>query len=284
MPTFFDALGRLFSTTGFAPSRVRGLWPSWLAKIEAGCHELESTPFRLRESFGDTLEALALQVHQKGLELTYSVASDVPDAVRGDPGRLSQVLVNLVDNAQRFTDRGEIAVRVGLESLAGGTVDLHVSVRDTGIGIPPERLAQILAAFSLGDSSTTRQCGGIGPGLTICSRLVRAMGGRIWVESVVGRGSTFRFTARLSLQEGGKDSPVPSRVNRDGLPVPLVDDNATDRPPTEELLASLGMKPKSVDGGPAAIAVMNHAPPIRRAVLPGPARRPGARDGRFRAR
>ncbi|SIO56248.1 PAS domain S-box-containing protein [Singulisphaera sp. GP187] len=230
------------------------------SKIEAGLLELESVPLSLRETIGDNLKTLALQADKKGLELTHSVAPDVPDAVLGDPGRLSQIFVNLVGNAMKFTERGEVAVRVDLGARAGDAIDLHVTVRDTGIGILPEKQPQIFAAFTQADSSTTRQFGGTGLGLTICAHLVQSMGGRLWLESVVGQGSTFHFTARLSLQEVGTTDPVPpSRVNLDGLPVLVVDDNATHRLILEELVTAWGMKPTAVDSGPAALVAMRHA-------------------------
>ena len=229
------------------------------SKIEAGKLELESAPFALRETFGNTMKSLAAPVHEKGLELSYMIAPDVPDALVGDPGRLSQVLVNLVGNALKFTAQGELAIRVERISQAEPGVTLHIRVRDTGIGIAPEKQQQIFGAFTQADSSTTRQFGGTGLGLTICSHLVQAMGGRIWVESVVGQGSTFHFTAQLRLQDQGAIGLVPSRVNLDGLPVLVVDDNATHRRVLEELVAAWGMKPTAVDGGPAAISAMMHA-------------------------
>jgi signal transduction histidine kinase/CheY-like chemotaxis protein len=229
------------------------------SKIEAGKLELESAPFSLRETLGDTMKGLAAPVHEKGLELTCMIAPDVPDALVGDPGRLGQILVNLVGNAMKFTAQGELAVRVERLSQAERELTLHIRVRDTGIGIAPEKRQQIFAAFTQADSSTTRQFGGTGLGLTICSHLVQAMGGRIWVESVVGQGSTFHFTAQLGLQEEGVIGLVPCRVNLDGLPVLVVDDNATHRLVLEELVAAWGMKPTAVEGGPAAISAMKHA-------------------------
>ena len=229
------------------------------SKIEAGKLELESTPFGLRDALDDTMKSLATQVHEKGLELAYGVDPDVPDALMGDLGRLSQVLVNLVGNALKFTERGEIAVRVDMESQAGEGVCLHIAVRDTGVGIAPENQQRIFAAFTQADGSTTRRFGGTGLGLAICSQLTKAMGGRIWVESRPGLGSTFHFTARFGVQDGGVIRPSPRQIGLEGLSVLVVDDNATNRLILHELLSHWGMRPTAVDGGNAALAAIQRA-------------------------
>ncbi len=229
------------------------------SKIEAGKLELESTPFSLRETLGDAMETLAMPVHEKGLELSHSVAPDVPDTLVGDPRRLRQVLVNLVGNARKFTEQGEIAVRVERESQAGEVVSLHLTVRDTGIGIAPEKQQHIFTAFTQLDGSTTRQYGGTGLGLAICGYLAEAMGGRIWVESRLGQGSTFHFTAQLGVHDGVVSRPSTRQFNLDRLPVLVVDDNATHLLVLEELLAAWGMRPTAVDGGPAALAAIRQA-------------------------
>jgi signal transduction histidine kinase len=167
------------------------------AKIEAGQLELEAAPFALRALLGETLKTLASLAHQKGLELACDVQPDVPDGLLGDPGRLGQVLVNLAGNAIKFTERGSVAVHVCAGALGDDEVTLHVAIRDTGIGIAPEQHAAIFEPFVQADGSTTPQDGGPGLGLAISRRLVHLMGGRIWVESQAGRGSTFHFTARL---------------------------------------------------------------------------------------
>jgi len=167
------------------------------SKIEAGKLEIEAVPFPLRATLHETLRPLTLQAHQKGLEVAHHVAHDVPDRIVGDPGRLRQVIVNLVGNAIKFTQRGEIVVRIGLDGANG----LHGSVADTGIGIPPEKHPLIFDAFTQADGSTTRAYGGTGLGLAICGRLVVLMGGRIWVESEVGKGATFHFTMRTPPAE-----------------------------------------------------------------------------------
>ena len=154
----------------------------------------------------EALKPLTLQAQQKGLELAHHVAGEVPDRVIGDPGRLRQIIVNLVGNAIKFTARGEVVVRIGLDGQTG----LHCTVSDTGIGIPPEKHALIFDAFTQADGSTTRAYGGTGLGLAICTRLVALMGGRIWVESDVGQGATFHFTLRIppDLADHAGDAPT----------------------------------------------------------------------------
>jgi signal transduction histidine kinase/ligand-binding sensor domain-containing protein/CheY-like chemotaxis protein/HPt (histidine-containing phosphotransfer) domain-containing protein len=171
------------------------------SKIEAGKFDLDVITFNLRDCLADTVKTLALRARQKELELALDVAPDVPDAVIGDPGRLRQIILNLLGNAIKFTDRGEVTVRVRLESRTGDTALLHFAISDTGIGIPTEKQRLIFEAFSQADTSTTRTYGGTGLGLTICARLVEMMNGSIWVESEPGHGSTFHFTTQLSVQE-----------------------------------------------------------------------------------
>jgi two-component system sensor histidine kinase/response regulator len=228
------------------------------SKIEAGRLELESIDFGLRECLGQTLRTLALPAQQKGLELTCAISPNVPDFLVGDAGRLSQIVVNLVGNATKFTQRGEVAVRVEREpdDPADECVILHVTVRDTGIGISPEKHEHIFAAFNQADSSMTRQYGGTGLGLTICSHLIKSMGGRIWVESELGVGSTFHFTARFGLGElSSPAAAAPSdQVPWPGMRVLVVDDNSTNRLLLQELLGHWGLKPTLVGDGPAALA------------------------------
>ena len=169
------------------------------SRIEAHKLELEHVAFDLHKLFRDTVQALAPQAGQKDLALTHALAPRVPNLLLGDPGRLRQVLINLTGNAIKFTRTGGVEVRAGVESIDAATVCLHFSVRDTGIGIPPEKQDVIFHAFSQADGSMTRQYGGTGLGLTISARLVELMGGTIWLESAPGAGSTFHFTARLDL-------------------------------------------------------------------------------------
>jgi signal transduction histidine kinase/HPt (histidine-containing phosphotransfer) domain-containing protein len=170
------------------------------SKIEAGTLSLEPIHFDLRNLLEATLKPMDLRAEQKSLELTHHVSSEIPDGLIGDPGRLRQILVNLVDNAIKFTERGEVVVRVETERPAGQEIWLHVAVVDTGIGIPAERQHFILEPFTQVDGSSTRKYGGTGLGLTIAKRLVELMGGGLWIDSEVGRGSTFHFTARFGIQ------------------------------------------------------------------------------------
>ena len=164
------------------------------SKIEAGKLQIEHIPFHVGRCVSDTLKTLAYKAQDKGLELVCDIDARVPTSLVSDPGRLRQVLVNVVGNAIKFTARGEVVVRVEVQSQAQSQVMLHVAVSDTGIGIPADKLQTIFEPFSQEDSSTTRKFGGTGLGLTICARLVEAMGGTTWVESELGRGSVFHFT------------------------------------------------------------------------------------------
>ena len=178
------------------------------SKIEAGKLDLDVTDFSLQERIADAIELLAFRAPEKGLELAYQVDPDVPESIIGDPSRVRQIVINLVGNAIKFTEQGEVVVRVETESIDDSNVCLHFSVTDTGIGVPPEKQRSIFNQFSQADRSTTRWYGGTGLALSISSRLVQMMGGRIWVESEVGRGSTFHFNPRFGLGEGPAATPV----------------------------------------------------------------------------
>jgi PAS domain S-box-containing protein len=181
------------------------------SKIEAGKLELESVAFHLRRDLGDLLKPFALRAEKKGLQLTSTVEADVPEDLLGDLGRLRQVLINLVGNAIKFTEQGEIVVHVGLaapHSASGCT--LQFSVKDTGIGVPPDKVAAIFAPFEQADSSMNRRYGGTGLGLAICARLAALMGGRIWVESTLGAGSTFHYTAQVGVSEAAAHNVSPT--------------------------------------------------------------------------
>ncbi|MHB0959478.1 MAG: response regulator [Pirellulaceae bacterium] len=230
------------------------------SKIEAGRLEMETRDFSLRDNLDETVAALSLRAHEKGLELADEVAPDVPDALVGDPGRLRQIVVNLVGNAVKFTDRGEVVVRVERQSQTDHRVELHFSVLDTGIGIPADKKEMLFKAFTQLDASTTRKYGGTGLGLAISSQLVRRMGGRLWVESELGRGSTFHFTAHFDLSREPVQRRLPAESTRlRGLPVLAVDDNATNRRILQGMLAHWGMKPTVVAGGKQAMAVLQQA-------------------------
>jgi PAS domain S-box-containing protein len=235
------------------------------SKIEAGRLDLENLDFSLRTVLGDALDTLSLRAHQKGLELAYHVGPPIPDALVGDPVRLRQVVMNLVGNAVKFTEHGEVVVDVSGGPAIGDDhrppdIVLHFQVRDTGIGVPPEKQAAIFDPFTQADSSTTRRFGGTGLGLTICTRLVQLMGGRIWLESEVGRGSTFHFTARFKEGMAPVATLAPPEIDRlRGLRVLIVDDNATNRLILEETLTSWSMQPVATDGGPAGLAALDAA-------------------------
>ena len=226
------------------------------SKIEAGKLELDPDDFSLRAAVGDTLRALAVRAHTKGLELIYDLQPEVPDALVGDAGRLRQVLLNLVGNAIKFTDAGEVVVRVEVAGAATpeGEVGLRFTVRDTGMGIPRDQHERIFRAFEQEDSSTTRRYGGTGLGLTIAARLVALMRGQITVESEPGRGSTFSFTARFGLQPHPPEQvPVRPPASLRNLPVLVVDDSVTNRHILEEWLRGWQMEPAAVGDGLAAL-------------------------------
>lgn len=230
------------------------------SKIEAGKLEMESIPFEMRESLGETMKALSYRAHQKGLELVYEVQPDVPETLVGDPGRIRQIIVNLVGNSIKFTERGEILVSVEKESETPDSARLHFAIRDTGVGIPSNKQGKIFEAFSQADGSMARVYGGTGLGLTICTRMVGLMDGRIWVESELGKGSTFHFLISLSVQQGPASRPShlePAKL-RD-LHALIVDDNFTNRRVLHGILSRWGMKPTAVDGGRAALQAIEVA-------------------------
>src|SRR5438094_745297 len=197
------------------------------SKIEAGRLEVETIPFSLRESLGDTMKTLALEAHRKGLELAYEIQPDTPDALLGDPVRLGQIVLNLVGNAIKFTERGEVVMRVQPQSGAGGEVGCYFTVSDTGIGIEREKQIAIFAPFLQGDTSTTRIYGGTGLGLTVSERLVEMMNGKIWVESEPGKGSIFHFTVRFGLQTVAQGEQ--GDIDFKGLRALVVEDHAVSR-------------------------------------------------------
>lgn len=239
------------------------------SKMESGKFQLDSTEFPLRETLEITLQALASRAHKKGLELAFHIDPATPDALIGDPVRLRQVITNLVGNAVKFTDQGEVVVHVEPErngELASdtlfdsGLVRLHGVVRDTGIGIPPDKQERIFEAFSQADMSTTRKYGGTGLGLTISSYLIQQMGGRIWVESREGEGSEFHFTAAFRAQESSNVVAAPApELTLAGLPVLVVDDNRTNRRILEEMLSGWGLFVTLAEDGPAALAAIAKA-------------------------
>jgi PAS domain S-box-containing protein len=230
------------------------------AKVEAGKIELDVSDFLLRDCVGDTMKALAVRAAEKGLELAYAIPPDVPDALVGDAGRLRQVLVNLVSNAIKFTARGEVIISADTEAQSDGSVQLHFSIKDTGIGVPADKLTTIFKPFEQADSSTTRRYGGTGLGLAISTQLVELMGGRIWADSQVGRGSTFHFTARLGLSSRPVRRKVPvAPLALLGLRALVVDDNATNRRILYETLTNWRMRATTADDGIAALTELMRA-------------------------
>jgi two-component system, sensor histidine kinase and response regulator len=216
-----------------------------VSKIEAGRLTLEQVVFALRDTIEDSVKLLAPRADQKGLELSCRIAPDVPAALVGDPGRLRQILLNLVGNALKFTDKGEVGVDVAVADRTADHVSLHCTVRDTGVGIPEDKRWEIFGAFVQADASTTRRYGGTGLGLTISSQLVEMMGGRLWLESEPGVGSQFHFVVRLEVAEDGDAVPQPPFDVRT-IRVLVVDDNATNRRILAEILESWQMSPTGV--------------------------------------
>ena len=237
-----------------------------ISKIEAGRLELEPIKFRLRSSISEILKTLAVRAHSKGLELIYHVEPDVPDSLIGDAGRLRQIVVNLVGNAIKFTERGEVALRVHLELQRDGDVRLLFDVSDTGIGIPADKQGRLFGAFFQGDSSMTRKYGGTGLGLAISSRLVTMMDGRIWIESpsplrspLGGPGTVFHFSLRFALgSDPGPTAPM-KLPNLENLPVLVADDSATNRRLMADMLKGWRMNLRFADGGRAALDMMREA-------------------------
>ena len=230
------------------------------SKIEAGRLDINPIDFELRDSLGDTLKTLSLRAHEKGLELALHVAPDVPYRLQGDPTRLRQIVVNLVGNAIKFTAHGEVVLHATVESQTENEIVLHFTVADTGIGIPSDKQQTIFAPFTQADSSATRRYGGTGLGLAISRQLTEMMGGRLWVESTEGKGSSFHFTVCFHPAILDSESPTPSeRVDLQGLPTLVVDDNATNRRLLEEILSNWGMRPAMADGGWTGLETLRQA-------------------------
>jgi PAS domain S-box-containing protein len=230
------------------------------SKIEAGKLEIEAIDFNLGDSLGDAMKTLSLRAHQKGLELAYDLQPEVPEALVGDPGRLRQIIVNLVGNAIKFTEKGEVILYVETSRRTSDDIQLHFTVSDTGIGIPADKQAAIFEAFTQADGSMSRTYGGTGLGLTISSRLVSLMHGRIWVESELGKGSRFHFMAHFGLQK------IPARIvlPRDpeslhDMRVLVVDDNATNRQILLKMLANWRTIPTATGSGAEAIVSLREA-------------------------
>ncbi|MGH9438307.1 MAG: response regulator, partial [Terriglobia bacterium] len=230
------------------------------SKIEAGKLDLEIADFNLRDVLEETMQTLGPKAHGKGLELLSDVRPGVPEYVRGDATRLRQIVVNLVGNAIKFTTRGEVLLRAEEESGNGPELLLHFAVFDSGVGIAKEKQGLIFGAFSQADSSTTRRYGGTGLGLTICSRLVEMMGGRIWVESEEGKGSTFHFTVQYK-RPVNVNSRAAANLTGDleGLCVLVAGDNQTNRRVLQDLLTGWRMKPKAAGDAVQALETLVRA-------------------------
>jgi signal transduction histidine kinase/CheY-like chemotaxis protein len=229
------------------------------SKIEAGKFSLDTTEFDLDDCLTNTARTFAPRAHLKGLELSYQVQPDVPKALLGDPSRLRQIVVNLLGNAVKFTEQGEVGLRVETESLTADEACLHISISDTGTGIPEEKQKLIFEAFTQADNSMTRKYGGSGLGLTISTKLVNMMGGRIWVESELGKGSTFHFTARFALQKVPARMEPREAVTLKGMAVLVVDDNVTNRRILDAMLRHWLMEPAMAEGGDAALATLEQS-------------------------
>ena len=223
------------------------------SKIEAGKLDIEQTEFRLEDVIEAVVTVLSVKVEDQGLELLIDVAPDVPTALIGDPLRLQQVLLNLGSNACKFTAAGEVVIGIGCVALDDGDIELQVQVRDTGIGMSPAQQERLFQSFSQVDSSTTRRFGGTGLGLAICRNLVTLMGGRIWVESATGMGSTFYFTARLGVQAAPSVRGVVNAEQLAGLRVLVVDDSANAREIIGAMAKSLGLVIEMATNGAAGL-------------------------------
>ncbi len=249
------------------------------SKIEAGRLEVETIPFSLRETLRESMKTLAIEADRKGLALSHEVAPEVPDALLGDPVRLRQIVFNLVGNAIKFSERGEVELRVERERVETPGVKCYFTVRDTGVGIAPERQVEIFAPFLQADTSTTRIYGGTGLGLTICSRLVAMMNGKIWVESEPGKGSMFHFTAEFGLQADRRSEPQtdsaiayasganagPQAASEPNQPtfdrplnILLVEDNPVNSRLARHVLEKAGYAVVAADSGLAALSALDH--------------------------
>ena len=229
------------------------------SKIEAGRLELDCVDFDLPDLVEETLRAFALRASEQGIELISEMCSGVPGRVHADAARLRQVITNLVGNALKFTGKGEVCLRVANESQSSEGLMLHFTVSDTGIGIPAEKQKLIFEAFAQADASTTRRYGGTGLGLTISARLVQLMGGKIWVESEPGRGSSVHFTANVTAAADGAGSDATQTECFQGVPVLAADGNRSSRRVLADLLSQWGMKVSQAPDGAAAVAALDES-------------------------
>jgi two-component system, sensor histidine kinase and response regulator len=231
------------------------------SKIEAGKLDLDCTDFDLEDIIGNVMHSVAVQAHKKNLEIAFRIDSQIPPILKGDAGRLRQIMVNLLGNAIKFTDSGEVILEIDKESGNNGKITIHGKVTDTGIGIPEDHQKDIFSSFTQVSTGVGRKYGGTGLGLSIASKLVELMDGRIWVESLPQKGSTFHFTAQLALpgeRPNRLDLEVKS-VDLNGLSVLVVDDNPTNLKIMQELLINFGMKPTIAEGADVAIRLLQQS-------------------------
>ncbi len=229
------------------------------SKIEARKLALDPIVFVLRDTVGDAVKVLAMLANKKGLKLACHIHPDVPEMLVGDPGRIRQVIMNLIGNALKFTETGEVVLKADLELSTAEEIRVHFAVRDTGIGIPPEKQKTIFNAFTQADSSTTRQYGGSGLGLTISARLIEMMGGKLRVDSEVGSGSTFHFSARFDPAPAASKKTVSDPIQLGNVSTLLIDDNATSRRMMCESLMNWGLRFTLAHDEPAALFAIERA-------------------------
>jgi two-component system sensor histidine kinase/response regulator len=229
------------------------------SKIEAGKVTLESVDFSLEDVIGTSIKSIAPSAHKKGLELTFYLEPNVPLNVIGDPSRLRQVLLNLAGNALKFTSQGEVGIRVSVERMSESGVQLHVAVRDTGVGIPTDKQRRLFQPFEQADSSTTRRYGGTGLGLAISARIVRLMGGVIWVESTPHKGSTFHFTAEFGRSSSLETLAHKTSSNLENVSLLVIDDNATSQSIIVDITSGWGMKTICAASASAGLRVLEQA-------------------------
>jgi len=253
----FEYLTMLKSSTDALLSLVNDILD--FSKVEARKITLDAIEFKLAESLGDTLRSLSVRASQKGLELACAVSPQVPEYLIGDPGRLRQIVLNLAGNAIKFTEKGEVVVQVEADLQGEDHAMLHFSVRDTGIGISPEKQKTIFGPFEQADGSTTRRYGGTGLGLAITSHLAKLMGGRVWVESAPGQGSTFHFTGRFGVGRSTGAARWAEFARLRNLPALVVDNNATNRHILMEVLRRWKMIPTEAKGGQRALDLLEQS-------------------------
>ncbi|HCS47290.1 MAG TPA: hypothetical protein DIW61_03155, partial [Candidatus Aminicenantes bacterium] len=231
-----------------------------VSKMRSSKLEIEKTPFNLEDLIFETLAPLAIQAHRNKLDLVSAIPPRLDADIIGDPGRLRQILINLVGNAVKFTEKGEVVISVEEETRAGDTLLLHFAIADTGIGIPGDKQKIIFDVFAQADSSMTRKYGGTGLGLAISSQLVDLLGGRIWVESAAGKGSTFHFTARFMLpQKEAQQTTLRPKMLFADLPLLLIEDNASSRRFISEWSTFWGLKVREAESADQAIVILDDA-------------------------